>query len=67
MELSNYITVQETMQLLKLSRPGVYRILKNEKWNTIKVGNTRLFLRADVEKTPPREVRKPHYYKGNRS
>ena len=63
MEINDYITVKEAGQLLGLSRNAIYRIWGNEKWPSIKIGVTRLFLRVAVQATPPAHERKPYHYK----
>lgn len=57
MELKKYVTVKEAMGILGITRPGVYVVAKLYGWKTAKVGNTRLYLRADVESTPPSNKR----------
>ena len=50
MRLEDYMTMQEAVEMLHVSRQSIYNMIERYQWNTVRLGGARLLLRADVEK-----------------
>lgn len=61
--INDWLTVQQAMATVGVvSRTSIYNFADRYRWETMKLGNTRFYLRADVERTPDAEQRKVQGY-----
>lgn len=60
--MDKWITIQEAMEILNVSRQHVYTLAERYKWRTAKRGSTRFYHHDDVKNTPSANERQRQGY-----